>query len=759
LLVFAAFVLATVKSPLMAQFVPGGRPLGGPPPAVKLSQPAASSVFQRDLNGQAEIPVALDESVKDAKLVEAHVPGLNAAAARAIKFVDGKLVGVPTGGPYTITCNVDIKGARVNTSVGPVFVGDLWVLAGQSNMEGVGNLLDVTPPHPKVMLLGMDGKWGQAEEPLHWLVDSPDPVHSSGDPKDRAARSARAHKSRNKGAGLGLPFAVALVESTGVPIGLVACAHGGTSMEQWNPSKKEQGGASLYGSMLRQVKLAGGKAKGVLWYQGESDANPAASKVFSKVFADFIAAVRSDFGQPELPFYYVQIGRFVRGGDPKPWNTVQDAQRVIPERVANAAVISVIDLELDDGIHVGTQGLKRAGQRLARIAERELFGQVGATTPTFERVLKGPNNTLTVKFNGVNMGSARSQGMSGMIMGRGGMGMSMSPGESNGIGLKPERHIAGFSIHKEDGTAIPLIFEAGVGKARDTVVLKLNGAVPEKASLWYGYGMDPFCNLVDGLDMAVPVFGPIALDAVTAAVPPPSATAAQSAPVKVLVITGDHGHAWKDTTKILSDVLGAGGHCKVDVTTTPSKDLTDDNLAKYDVLLLNYKDTANGPPETRWSDANKQAFLKAVREGKGLVVCHHASSAFTKPNWDEFEKAIAGGWRAQGNHGPKHVFTVKKTNAKHPISEGLPAQFEHTIDELYQNSMILPGSVVLATAYSDPSKPKGTGKDEPVIWVSSFGKGRVYENALGHDAEAMGDPKFQEWLRRGVHWAATGKVD
>jgi len=744
----------------MAQLVGGfGRPLGvAPPPAVKLNQPVASRVYQRDLNGKAEIPIALDDSVKDAKLIDAHVAGTNAPGAQAIKFVDGKLVGVPVGGPYTITCTTaDLKsGARANTTVGPVFVGDLWVLAGQSNMEGVGNLIDVTPPHSRVMLLGMDGKWAQAEEPLHWLIDSPDSVHS-GDPKTRAERAVQVHKSRNRGAGLGLPFAVALVESTGVPIGLVACAHGGTSMEQWNPAKKEQGGASLYGSMLREVKLAGGKVKGVLWYQGESDAMSDAWKVFPKVFSDFIAAVRSDFGQPELPFYYVQIGRFVRGIDPKGWNAVQDAQRVIPERVANTAVVSVIDLELDDGIHVGTQGMKRTGQRLARIAERELFGQVGATTPTFERVTKGPHNTLTVKFNGVNMmGSARLQGIGGM-MARG--GMTMSPGESNGIGLKPERHIAGFSIHKEDGTPIPLIFEAGVGKARDTVVLKLTGSVPEKASLWYGYGMDPYCNLVDGLDMAVPVFGPIPLDEVTATAPSVSAKAPQSAPVKVLVITGDHGHAWKATTKVLSDVLGAGGHFKVDVTTTPSKDLTDDNLAKYDVLLLNYKDTANGPPETRWSDANKQAFLKAVREGKGLVVCHHASSAFIKPNWDEFEKAIAGGWRAQGNHGPKHVFSVKKTDVKHPISEGLPAQFEHTIDELYQNSMILPGSVVLATAYSDPGKPKGTGKDEPVIWVSSFGKGRVYENALGHDAEAMGDPKFQEWLRRGVIWAGTGKVD
>ena len=67
-------------------------------------------------------------------------------------------------------------------------------------------------------------------------------------------------------------------------------------------------------------------------------------------------------------------------------------------------------------------------------------------------------------------------------------------------------------------------------------------------------------------------------------------------------------------------------------------------------------------------------------------------------------------------------------------------------------------SVVLATAYSDPSKPKGTGKDEAVIWASTYGKGRVFENVLGHDVATINDPGFQSWTRRGVIWAATGKV-
>ncbi len=233
---------------------------------------------------------------------------------------------------------------------------------------------------------------------------------------------------------------------------------------------------------------------------------------------------------------------------------------------------------------------------------------------------------------------------------------------------------------------------------------------------------------------------------------------AQSELIPALIITGDtvSAHDWKKTSALISEILGKTGKIKVDITTTPGKDLTDENLAKYKLLILNYFNTAQGAPETRWSDANKEAFLKAVKNGAGLVVFHHASGAFARPNWEEFEKVVAGGWRTQGFHGPRHVFKVKKSDARHPISEGLPAEFEHAIDELYQNSMITPGSVVLATAYSDPAKPKGTGKDEPVVWVNSYGKGRVYEITLGHDAEAIADTNFQAWLTRGSLWAAGG---
>lgn len=237
------------------------------------------------------------------------------------------------------------------------------------------------------------------------------------------------------------------------------------------------------------------------------------------------------------------------------------------------------------------------------------------------------------------------------------------------------------------------------------------------------------------------------------------AARAQESPVKCLIITGDHGHDWKGTTELLEKFLPEGGKIQVTVTKTPAKDLTPENLAKYDVLLLNYRET-KPTEETKWTDANKQALVDAVKGGKGLVVYHFASSAF--PDWDEYERMICGGWRKQGHHGPKHKFTVKKHTSdvakNHPISAGLSESFEHEIDELYANSKMVEGNEVLATAYSDPAKEKGTGKDEPMIWVNTFGKGRVYHNALGHDVQALSDPALQEWLRRGVIWAGHGPL-
>jgi type 1 glutamine amidotransferase len=64
---------------------------------------------------------------------------------------------------------------------------------------------------------------------------------------------------------------------------------------------------------------------------------------------------------------------------------------------------------------------------------------------------------------------------------------------------------------------------------------------------------------------------------------------------------------------------------------------------------------------------------------------------------------------------------------------------------------------ILATAHSDPNN-NGTGFDEPMLMVLSFGKGRIVHTTLGHDALALSCVGFVTTFQRGTEWAATGKV-
>jgi sialate O-acetylesterase len=140
LTIVAAIGMSSIGSPVRAQ-------LGGMTPGANLKQTVIAPVYQRDVNGKGEVPVGLDETFKNGQLIEASVNGAS-MVSQGVKLVDGKLVGVPVGGPYTINYRVKSANTIKSGSVGPVFVGDLWVLAGQSNMEGVGDLIDVTPPDP-----------------------------------------------------------------------------------------------------------------------------------------------------------------------------------------------------------------------------------------------------------------------------------------------------------------------------------------------------------------------------------------------------------------------------------------------------------------------------------------------------------------------------------------------------------------------------------------------------------------------------------
>lgn len=249
--------------------------------------------------------------------------------------------------------------------------------------------------------------------------------------------------------------------------------------------------------------------------------------------------------------------------------------------------------------------------------------------------------------------------------------------------------------------------------------------------------------------------------------------------IKVVIIDGQNNHKWKETTPVLKKHLEDTGLFAVDVATTPEKGKAElaqfnTDLTRYDVLVSNY----NGES---WPKEFNDLLEARVKEGKmGLVIVHAANNAFG--GWKEFNRMIGMGWRdakfgkrlkyddkgkelivdAGEDQGSGHrytgPFTVTIRDADHPVTKGMPKEWLHNNDELYDNMRgPIENVKVLATAFP-PADKKGTGAHEPMIWTVDYGKGRVFHTPMGHDVAAMKCVGFAVTLQRGTEWAATGKV-
>lgn len=263
-----------------------------------------------------------------------------------------------------------------------------------------------------------------------------------------------------------------------------------------------------------------------------------------------------------------------------------------------------------------------------------------------------------------------------------------------------------------------------------------------------------------------------------------SLSAQAADPLRMLIIDGQNNHDWQTMTPPMKASLEKTGRFTVEVATTPPKnapkaawDSFQPDFSKYDVVLSNY----NGE---LWPKPVQEALVKYVAGGGGLVVVHAANNAFEA--WPEWNDMIGLGWRNNkfgervtvdeagkvvrtpkgegpgSGHGPQHEYKVVIRDLTHPITQGMPATWQHTKDELYHGQRGPAKDMhVLATAYSSKDQG-GTGTNEPMIWVIPYGKGRVFTTVFGHvqagENVAIRCVGFQTVVARGSEWAATGKV-
>lgn len=258
-----------------------------------------------------------------------------------------------------------------------------------------------------------------------------------------------------------------------------------------------------------------------------------------------------------------------------------------------------------------------------------------------------------------------------------------------------------------------------------------------------------------------------------------------SAPrIRTVIITGQDNHNWQVSSIAIAKTLRNSGLFSVDIEYSPAQG---ENMSRFNVSFSNYDLVVLIYNGDEWNDQMKEAFLDYVDNGGGVVVYHSSDNAF--PAWKEYNEIVAlGGWNGRsqkegmyaywngsklvkdkkagvaGSHGKQHEYILDMRNTDHPITAGLPAQWMHAQDELYDH-MRGPANIkdLLFTSFSS-TETNGSGREEPLIFTVDYGKARIFHIMLGHAGESVEDNPamqcvgFQTLLLRGAEWCATGKV-
>jgi len=277
----------------------------------------------------------------------------------------GSLKGIPAGGLYRLET---VLGPDVHTQWGAIGqvrhhlgVGDLWIIAGQSNSAGYGQGPVWDPPENGVHLFNNAMHWMQASHPLN---ESTGTKHPANREVANPFHSPWLHWGRR------------MKQELGYPIGLIQTSLGGSPLVSWNPTEK--GDHPLFEAMVQAVHVAGGKARGVLWYQGCNDCIPDNSVSYEKRFINAVKAWRKALKCPDLFVLTVQLNRCTAPTSApghRSWSVVREAQRQVPKKLPGCCVVPTVDLPLSDCVHNSAHGNLLLAERSSMAALGAAYGR------------------------------------------------------------------------------------------------------------------------------------------------------------------------------------------------------------------------------------------------------------------------------------------------------------------------------------------------------------------------------------------------
>lgn len=136
---------------------------------------------------------------------------------------------------------------------------------------------------------------------------------------------------------------------------------------------------------------------GILWYQGESNANAGRAAEYGILFKDMIGQWRRDFKQGDLPFYFVQLANCRRRHDPSSqrWAFLREKQLEALDLPNTGCVVTI---DIGDPARIHPLNKQDVARRLARLAYDGLRGGQDASGPIFKEA-KAENGSMSVRFS------------------------------------------------------------------------------------------------------------------------------------------------------------------------------------------------------------------------------------------------------------------------------------------------------------------------------------------------------------------------
>lgn len=303
------------------------------------------------------------------------------------------------GQTMTVSCNGQTK------TFTDVLVGDVFYGSGQSNMQF--NLGYPNFPTPETIADGIS---------FITIANIDDPAaRIDGTVNESWAKLTNDNK-RSCSAVMYYMAEMLRKNDPTVPVGIVHCSWGGTSIEHWmragsfldNSSAEytdqikryyDQVAATngmhvsdLYNAMARSVIPY--TVKGVVWYQGESDV----SRPYTTYMVDFINDYRQQWGQEELPFFIIQLP----GYNSANWDSFRLKQWEVQNRVDNTYV--VVTNNTGDASDIHPLDKPVVGDYLGRMVLAKLYqAQIPFSGPVYRSMTRDADS-ITLSFDYVNDG-------------------------------------------------------------------------------------------------------------------------------------------------------------------------------------------------------------------------------------------------------------------------------------------------------------------------------------------------------------------